>query len=554
MSAPAISLAIRMKGNVFRIAICIASLASLANGGSSQDAWPPWKGKLNPNKAHIWLQLYGGFLNGTPQPPDVRFYDKRDLSGQPVIRLDAGGLTIGKQLVCTWSGGQFGRVIRGPGFVLEAAGGGSTGNGRECSPDLPIKSFLVGEGPYLFIEVTRLDGSLVEVRYREEPYYFSLKSLPGNPWSSSPRYTIELPEKSPPLLGVVDIPAIFRPASRVRPAVILRRAPRLDSPTVRTVSSANDFVSVGLGEGTLTASVYARSGRWSLMRLLDGRQGWLAPADAGKFASFERVLRNHAPETYMSYNWDRMLARAPGGSERFAVPHDPRRSWLGYLEPIGGIVRVEFTPYAVGEPGQQIATIEKQHPGDTYLGHFRRRSNGTEFLEFQTARALPLFATPDRNDVPIGQLEGLNPEKTLETVSVKSANPRDPRGESQAGAIVFSHRPGWFEVALREADEHDQKKRVWIEDTPSAWALHDVPPVEADRLLTEVWGNEKLPAVSIKEAKRVAGALWLHVEVLMGGGCEIVLSELPHVVLAEGWVPAHDALGRPTVWFEIYCD
>jgi hypothetical protein len=87
------------------------------------------------------------------------------------------------------------------------------------------------------------------------------------------------------------------------------------------------------------------------------------------------------------------------------------------------------------------------------------------------------------------------------------------------------------------------------------WTLREVPDAaEADRLLTAAWDREPSPAVAIKEMKRVRGKLWLHVEVLSGSACERVLSDVTPAILGEGWIEAHDASGRLTVWFETYCD
>ena len=71
---------------------------------------------------------------------------------------------------------------------------------------------------------------------------------------------------------------------------------------------------------------------------------------------------------------------------------------------------------------------------------------------------------------------------------------------------MFSHRPGWFEIALRREDQPwIDTRRVWIEDTPSAWSLHTVSdPAEAEFLLAEAWRQADSQAIAIKEMKRVA--------------------------------------------------
>jgi hypothetical protein len=422
--------------------------------------------------------------------------------------LDRRGLLVNEQLVCAWKGGTFDldatNIDR---LVLRSADAGAGGaSEHECPADLPIKSFTfsydsVSRSPYLFIEITRLDGLLVEIRLRGAPYYFSLKSLPGAQGTPAAGYRVTSPAKSPPLLGVVDIPAVFRPSPAAKtPRIALRLRPRADSPGVATIGSVLDFDAVGLGEGTLTAAVYARSNRWSLLRLIDGRTAWLGPDEAGKFASLERVLHNNATTTYMS-SWDRVLAKVPGG-ERFTAPRDPRRVWIGYLEP-------------------------------------------------RTAAQLSVFAKPDRTSEAAGELSSMNPRETLETISATAAA---GRGMTDDRVIVFSRRPGWFEVALEGADTHERSERVWLEDSPSVWEFHEVSAGEADRLLIAAWGREKGPAVTITETRHVQGSLWLHVEILIGRACDIALGDVSRVVVAQGWLPAHDVLGYPTVWFETYCD
>src|SRR2546427_12674387 len=112
-------------------------------------------------------------------------YARRDLNGNAAIELSERGLVVRGRQTCSWPGGRFdgasntAMVLRGE---LDSPGG-------ECPNDLPIKSFSYRDGlnedPFLFIEVTRLQDSLVEVRYGRTPYYFSLRALPGDPWSSS---------------------------------------------------------------------------------------------------------------------------------------------------------------------------------------------------------------------------------------------------------------------------------------------------------------------------------------------------------------------------------
>jgi hypothetical protein len=44
----------------------------------------------------------------------------------------------------------------------------------------------------------------------------------------------------------------------------------------------------------------------------------------------------------------------------------------------------------------------------------------------------------------------------------------------------------------------------------------------------------------------VDGKLWVDIEVISHSFCE---SDEPPKIKARGWVPAHDKIGAPTVWF-----
>ena len=99
-------------------------------------------------------------------------------------------------------------------------------------------------------------------------------------------------------------------------------------------------------------------------------------------------------------------------------------------------------------------------------------------------------------------------------------------------------------------------RRAWIEDVPEVWQFQPVSdPDEADKLLSEVWELYP-PVVKITAMRKVGGHLWLHVQVRADSDCIRSLADIadPPIVLAEGWLQAHDPSGEPLVWFETYCD
>ena len=115
---------------------------------------------------------------------------------------------------------------------------------------------------------------------------------------------------------------------------------------------------------------------------------------------------------------------------------------------------------------------------------------------------------------------------------------------SPAQVAVFDRRPGWLQVALGELDWKDDR-RVWIEDS-SVWRFHAFASETARQdFENELFGRDD-PTVRFIRSRTVDGRLWLYVEVLSH---TIYDSDEPPRVVAEGWVPAHDAAGRSVVWF-----
>jgi len=441
---------------------------------------------LDPNRAHarVWVNDARVFR-------DVRFFAARDLRGPAALELSAVGFIVRGQPVCVWRRRPSVATSSGYGWVLGSVSSPDVG----CPAGVPIRSFSQ-DPTWMFIELARVDGLVGAVAYDGAEFYFDLRPIVGRRWQSP--WMLEQPRASPPLEGGVDIPRIFHPVNPRAPySIVLRQAPSNTAPVVTTLTSTRYLDTFSLGEGALVASVYGRTERWSLLRLIDGRTGWIAPADSGKFVSAERLaLRSDG----MS-DWDWTLAPAPGSTERRPVPRDPRRTWIGSL------VR----------PGA-------------------------------TDGSIPVFATPDRNAASIATWG--DPNSDIDLVSINVDGTERP--------IVFSRRPGWFEVALERSEQtyaQESVKHVWIQDTPAGWSVVPVSPSEAAQLLLEKWPGGYSAAAEVVETRTINGELWLRVKVFAGEPCEHQMySEQSWPLLGEGWTPAHNRFGRLVVWFETECD
>ena len=77
--------------------------------------------------------------------------------------------------------------------------------------------------------------------------------------------------------------------------------------------------------------VYARDWGWSFVETGEGVGGWLAPADAGMFHSFESLIGDGL--TYLTDEWNGFVSALPGSADRERVPGDPARTLVGFLVP-----------------------------------------------------------------------------------------------------------------------------------------------------------------------------------------------------------------------------
>ena len=268
------------------------------------------------------------------------------------------------------------------------------------------------------------------------------------------------------------------------------------------------------------AIVVERRGRWAKLRLADSA-AWIEIRQNDDYLSLEELLQLR--QAYLTEAWDRTLSEAPSGQAR-RVPGDPRRHLIGYAEPILERLRI-----VIG-PDQDLEEIRKQHNA-SYM-RWSPGPNGTRIVYMERGTEVRVFERPDRAAPVVATCLTDECNRTLRSTG------------SPAQVAVFDRRPGWLQVALREPDWKDDR-RVWIEDA-SVWRFHAFASETARQdFENQLFGRDE-PTVRFIRSRTVEGRLWLYVEVLSH---TIYDSDAPPRVVAEGWVPAHDAAGRSVVWF-----
>ena len=224
---------------------------------------------------------------------------------------------------------------------------------------------------------------------------------------------------------------------------------------------------------------------WSFVETGEGVGGWLAPADAGMFHSFESLIGDGL--TYLTDEWNGFVSALPGSADRERVPGDPARTLVGFLVP-----------------------------------------------QVETATLHPVFERPDRSARIIRRVTTKDPDAALQT---SQSIPHQ--------VLVLDRRPGWFRVAA--ADQSlGQMEGAWLEEAP-AWRFQAVTD-EAERrtLADRAWGLQDWNVRTVG-TRQVDDALWIEVEVLSHSFCEDPVR--PPVVRARGWIPAHAPSGLPNIWF-----
>ncbi len=186
-----------------------------------------------------------------------------------------------------------------------------------------------------------------------------------------------------------------------------------------------------------------------------------------------------------------------------------------------------------------------------------------------------LYAAPDARSIvgsirvdrnwtfpPEGGCEGLTVRVHTAAKPDGVALPTRAFGAENEGAVVLARRGRWFKVQLAEGT-------AWLlaSDRDYYYALQKLLAFFCGTYLTEAFdgrlfavpgatpgaeGARRVPVqtdVRVLQFRRVAGRLWIRVEVLSGpAGIACEYNAKPKVT-RRGWLPAHAPSGEPTVWF-----
>lgn len=152
-----------------------------------------------------------------------------------------------------------------------------------------------------------------------------------------------------------------------------------------------------------------------------------------------------------------------------------------------------------------------------------------------------------------GGCAGLRVDVVFDTGVVAELPQRELNYESPAVIVLEAHSP-WFRVQLPAGS-------AWLMASardqyfPLVALLRDGLSYVAEPELI-AWdhpGGSALPPswpvgtpVRVRESQVVDDALWLRIEILSHSVCDA--AERPKV-LAQAWVPAHAAYGKPNLWF-----
>jgi hypothetical protein len=123
------------------------------------------------------------------------------------------------------------------------------------------------------------------------------------------------------ILGLVEVPQVFGeadpsgPPGQTQPKKVsllkLQAEPGKNSKVVMQLSKPDEIVSREHGYEQSSAVVYARKGGWYMIQTKTGK-GWLAPEGAGRFRSYEELLKD---EGYLNKNWNGRLYSSPGAAK-----------------------------------------------------------------------------------------------------------------------------------------------------------------------------------------------------------------------------------------------
>ena len=233
-----------------------------------------------------------------------------------------------------------------------------------------------------------------------------------------------------------------------------------------------------------------------------------------------------------SCNGTRIHRRSDGSTAGFSDV--PARFVLSQLAALGGLDALEQVAAAEPDP------TDAKNENIVGLLDVAGFSHGGEFT---------LRESPDAESAGIASVDGYADLDHRES------------GYEVDAAVVFAEQDGWFRV------RHPNGAFGWLSPDAAGtyWPLEDLLPNRLNYLTAEwnryVWPDlgagipvrlgydgdtrPREQSANIVEARRLAGSLWLKVEVLAESPC----SGRPEKVLARGWVPAYSASGTPVAWF-----
>lgn len=329
-------------------------------------------------------------------------------------------------------------------------------------------------------------------------------------------------QAAPGAIGIVEVPSLFETGNGGAEPLRLRQRPSEQSPIVATVAAPDDVEAAEFAYERSGALVFGRDGGWSALRTNEGEAGWMAPSDAGPFHPLEALLDGGG---YLTDAWDQTVHHVPGAQAATPVPSDSRRRIVGVLQ--GRVIRQAFELDAGDDPDE----LRNRYRASG--SSLRSRADGTRILTLELGTLHSLLEEPRAGAAVVGEVES---HRAGWVLAASSGVP--------AEVPVFERREGWFQVALRADASWQETPRVWLEDS-GEWRFRPaVDPAEAAAFMERVWG----PAtryVRINQHRRLAGELWLEVEVLEDSPCLVVEPD----VVARGWIPAHGTGGAPTAWF-----
>lgn len=176
-------------------------------------------------------------------------------------------------------------------------------------------------------------------------------------------------------------------------------------------------------------------------------------------------------------------------------------------------------------------------------------------LDIDAGANLRVYRAPDAGAPPLATLSGVEGLATREVAY------------EQGAAMVFARLPGWYGVRLARqarAGGNDfgwisaaQIRTYWPYDTllidrlaylNASWIRYVWPEAGAGpvwRAREPAVGERIEVPVVVHEARRLAGQLWLRVDILERSPCD---GGTPNVVLS-GWTPGYGADGEPAAWF-----